>query len=372
MRQACRDLRSRKSWGCRRWRSGALFANWNNLISLLSSTRRNRTVLNLLGNVVASEDVAFTDISNGPQCVREICAQIDELIEKTELPSERIVGVGFTCAAGIDSDQGVVTSGGYLGWQAFDFTELAEALLKRSVTLNNIADALLQAETFSGCARDQTAVVLVHCSTGLAASFSSNGELISGASHRAGRLGHFPAAATTLSCSCGGSSCLNCSASGWSALIDLGIVDSPVYQPEQVQTYAHEIARLIARSHANDDSATAPDGLSQSTINDVLLRTGQALGEQLCLLELTFDPDKLILAGTLASNNSFYEGVLTGLKHSGQFGTALAEKVSRSRLLPVTGAGISALLSTIFAPDLDLERLAGASTAAGDNNSDTK
>ncbi|MGI9302067.1 MAG: ROK family transcriptional regulator, partial [Gammaproteobacteria bacterium] len=156
--------------------------------AVVSGFSQQIVALNVCGDVVASCDVEFSDISDGPLCVHELCEQIHRFVAVSQLPADRIVGAGFACAVGVDSDNGRVTGGSYLGWTVFDFKGLASSKLGLPVNLVNIADALLRAETFFGFAQDTSSVVLVHCSTGLAASFWSGGKLFKGAQHRSGRL----------------------------------------------------------------------------------------------------------------------------------------------------------------------------------------
>lgn len=249
-----------------------------------------------------------------------------------------------------DSPQGLVIGGGYLGWSAFDLTGPAQRALGIPVTLNNLADSLLRAEVFAGCARATRAAVLIHSATILGASCIANDDLVSGARFQAGRLGHFPTRATRLVCSCGQSDCLNCTASAWSILNRLKLVTSSTYQIDQVQTYSRLTRALVHGELSTDPQKTAR----------AVREAGGALARGLRFIELTFDPDMLILAGPLGAHDGYFRGVLKGLQISGPAGSDIARKLTRGHMTPAYAAGIVALLDTVFSPSLNSPRLAGA------------
>lgn len=319
--------------------------------TVISAFSQEITLLNLTGEIVASKAISPPDVSDGPATIRYSCAQINALIERTGVPRERVACAGFAVAVTVDSDRGTVIAGRYIGWKPFDLSALARQLLGMPIAVNNVAASLLRAETFFGCARESRSAVLIHSATILGASFSCDGQLIPGAQYQAGRIGHFPARQTRLVCSCGLSDCLNCTASGWAVLKRIGVVNEPNYQASQVQFYARELHNLV-----NDELG---DRVTKSRAHRVLREAGIALAKGLRYLELTFDPDLLILAGSLASTDAYFAGVMKGLQTSGPAGVEIARKLTRGNLRPAQAAGLTALQDGVFSPNLDLPRLAG-------------
>ncbi|MEZ5740371.1 MAG: ROK family protein [Burkholderiaceae bacterium] len=173
--------------------------------------------------------------------------------------------------------------------------------------------------------------------------------LACGANSLWGGIGHYPTRATRLVCSCGQSDCLNCSASGWSILHRLGAIDHPVYQPDEIAQYSR-----LTRALATGDM----DSGSPSPRHARLLReAGLALAKALRYVELTLNPDMLVLAGPLAANEAYYRGVLKGLQSSGAASADVTLKLARSGTAPSHAAAQVALLDTVFDPSLDLSRL---------------
>jgi predicted NBD/HSP70 family sugar kinase len=317
--------------------------------AVISAFSQEIAVLNIRAESVASTVAAIADSRDGPGSIKTVCHQVDALLKQAEIPKHQVAAMGFAVAANVNSEQGVVIGGGYLGWTPFDLRALVALELGLPTVVNNVADALIRAETFFGCARDARTVVLIHSATTLGASFAIDGELLRGAHFQPGRIGHFPARQTQLVCSCGQTNCLNCSASGWSVLRRLGIATTPQYRPEHVNTYAQAIHALV------NGELGRRVGLART--RRLLREAGVELAKSLRYLELTFDPDMLIVAGSVAVNDAYYDGVIHGLQTSGPAGLDVAEKLLRGTISPVRGAGLSALLDSVFSPDFDLKEI---------------
>ncbi|UCE31160.1 MAG: ROK family transcriptional regulator [Burkholderiales bacterium] len=318
---------------------------------VLSAYAQEATLLDLRGQAVANRPIQLDDISDGERTVAQTCAAIDQLIDAAGVDRRRVAGVGFCVAANVDTERRLVMGGGYLGWEPLDLGASAARALALPVSVEKVADTLIRAESFFGCARESRAVVLLHAATTLGMSFSFNGERFHGAHFHAGRIGHFPARRTRLICSCGQSNCLNCSASGWSVLAQLGVLDSPAYRPEQVRHYAREI-------HKRVDPAAGGEDVDARTAR-VLGKAGAALAQALVYLELTFDPDLVILAGSLARNEAYFTGFLEALRAAAPSEPDTECKIVRGGITPVHGAGLVALLDHVLSPSLDLRGLAG-------------
>ncbi|MGB7182544.1 MAG: ROK family transcriptional regulator [Burkholderiaceae bacterium] len=345
--------------------------------AVISAFSQEVNLLNLRGETIASEAVNAPNLSHGPATIGVFCKAIKRLIRQSQIDATRVTGAGFAVAASVDAEQNKVTGGGYLGWSAFDLGRLAHQALNLPVTVNNIADALLRAETFVGCARESQSAVLIHSSTILGASFSSKGHLVPGASFQAGMIGHFPMRPTRLTCSCGSSDCLNCTASGWAILTRLGLLDSKQYQLTQIHEYSRLIRLLVAEPSAVPGDRNRPvppapsagdlQSITRGQINRLSRDAGATLAKGLRYLELTLDPDLIILAGPLSTQNAYFEGVAKGLSESDSRKSGLVEshnnkfggnqKLVRGKFSTAYAAGIIALLDTAYSPTLDIERL---------------
>jgi len=319
--------------------------------AVISAFSREVHLLDMTGNAIASVEVPIEEITDGPKAVSIACKAIKRLIRKTKIPARRIVGAGFAVAANVDTARGVVVGGGYLNWSPFDLADQASKLLDMPVTVSNMGDALLRAEAFSGRAQQAHSAVLVHASTTLSASHVSADQLHNGTFSKAGRIGHFPIHKTQRVCSCGQTDCLNCIASGWAVLCQLNRSASPIYRFKDIRRYSDQTRALVAGTVRNKTRA-------QKLVFDA----GCALAQALRYLDLTNDPEMIILSGPLAGMDRYVDGVRQGLKDAGPPGEEVLQKLVTGAVSQGQAAGVTALLDTAFAPTLDLQQLSDAAS----------
>ncbi|MCP5266828.1 MAG: ROK family protein [Burkholderiaceae bacterium] len=326
--------------------------------AVLSAYSQEVTVVDLCGNPIGTRPIAIEDISDGEAVLGQACDAIASLLDSAGIDASRVAGASFSVAVNVDPSRGVVLGGGYLGWKPFDLGVRAEAALGAPVSVERVADTLVRAETFHGCAPDARAVVLIHAATTLGMSVWFDGALMRGAGFHAGRIGHFPTRPTRMICSCGRSDCLNCVASGWSVLVRLGEGGGPAYAPARVRDYARQIHDLI--------EPTVPTASRAARVRRLLGDAGVALARALAYVDLSFDPDVVIVAGSLARNDSYFRGLLRGLQQGGAVGADLVRKTTRSTMAPVHAAALVALLDHVYSPGLELDSFgAGAGVAGG-------
>ena len=328
--------------------------------AVISAYSQEIVLMNLGGQVIDLQAVRVEDVTNGPEVLATFCRAIKKMIRKADISDDRVVGVGFAVAASVEPKEGNVIDSGYLGWSAFDLQGSAQRTLNVPVAVNNIADALLRAEAFSGCTKNIKAVVLIHGATTLGASFLYNNELVSGAYSKSGRIGHFPVRRSKLVCSCGRSDCLNCEASGWAILNKIGLTDRPEYQHKRVQEYSEKIRALVG--------GRLEIGKGVKQVDQVLLKAGRSLAFGLRYLELAFDPDLLVLAGPLAEQELYFKGAMEGFQSDDSIASDTNRQLKRGTIKPNQAAGLIALLNTVFSPALDIQRLTSSSAFAREQN----
>ena len=310
--------RGRPASGLTLRRNGAYVAG-----GVISAFAQEVHLLDLDGQVIATAPVQIQEVTDGPAALASACDQILELIAKAGVARSQLMGAGFAIAARADAQTGMAGDG-YLGWTPFNVMANAAAHLGIPVTVNNMGDTLLRAEAFAGCAQNNDSAVLLHCSTTLGASYVSGDQLISGAAHESGSIGHYPTRSTRMVCLCGQSDCLNCVASGWSILSRLKLIDGPVYQRSDILEYSAQLRALV------NGTLDLPRTRVQRVVRD---------------------------SGPLAGVEAYVAGVHAGLRKAGAPGARILKKLVCGRISSGEAAGVTALLESIFSPSLDLRRL---------------
>ncbi|HEY3805549.1 MAG TPA: ROK family protein [Kofleriaceae bacterium] len=119
--------------------------------------------------------------------------------------------LGIGIAAMLRDDRGTVATSPHLRWRDVAFGELLAARLPSlPIGIYNDVNAITWGEVSAGAARGCRDVLAVYVGTGIGAGVVANGELVTGASHTAGELGHTKVAwgDDAAPCACGQRGCL--------------------------------------------------------------------------------------------------------------------------------------------------------------------
>lgn len=221
-----------------------------------------------------------TPANDGTEAVvATICQAIDHV------RTREVTGVGISAAGVIDPVRGLVVSATDIirGWAG---TPLAEAVANHTgldVRVVNDVHGHALGELHHGAGRGASSMLLVAAGTGLGGAWVSDGQLVTGAHHLAGHLGHVPSPqAVGLPCSCGATGHLESVASG-SGL-------------EALHRHLHPAAapvpgRTIARFAADGDVAALK----------TITCSGEALGAAIGGWCNLLDPDVVVITGGLAN-----------------------------------------------------------------------
>lgn len=321
----------------------------------LSAYSSEISIVSAAGKPVAHRVIALTDLSDGERAAAALATELNALIDELDIARDRIVGVGVAIGANLDADNIHVTDANYLAWKPFNLVETVSSITGLPVKAENIVCALTLAEASVGAAKNCRDVVTVRVATSIGASILQHGQIVRGHGNRPGRVGHFRTGPTSLTCSCGGQDCLNCSASGWSVLARLGKIDNPAYDANAVVDYARMIDGL-PRSQSPD--ADANDDLSAA-----LHSAGRALSGALQILNQTVDPEAIILAGSMARFDAYVAGLKQDLGETAE-GNAVRDKLLVSDIRAHRAAAILVLLEKVYSPALEFEALRNSSGIA--------
>lgn len=210
-----------------------------------------------------------------------------------------VTGVAVASAGVIDPATGAVASATELmpGWAGIQIGAALRAELNLESTVLNDVHAHALGEFHLGAGEGSSSTLVVAVGTGLGGAFISGGELILGAGGLAGHVGHMHhAAAAGIACSCGRTGHLESVASG------SGMTS------RYAETRQHE-------EPAADDGAAVAALASEATgtARKTLVAAGAALGECLGSLANAWDPETIILSGSVTgAGEPWWEAVRSG------------------------------------------------------------
>ena len=222
--------------------------------------------------------------ARGPGTALEAIGELlERLAEQARARGVTVTGVGLGVAGIVDAERGA------MGVDVHYIPELARAPLaamladhlRVPVYVDNDVNALALAEWTWGAGRGARSLVVLALGTGVGGGIILDGRLHRGASGFGGELGHVPVDFNGPSCICGGRGCLKSYVSG----TDIGLrggarLGRPVS--------AAEVFRLAA---AGDAGAEA-----------VVEEACAALGAGLAIIVNGLDPERVLLAGSVAKS----------------------------------------------------------------------
>ncbi|MER5258832.1 ROK family transcriptional regulator [Streptomyces sp. NPDC002855] len=259
--------------------------------------RLSGVVTDARGTAIARAQRDLEPVWNADAAVTVLAAFVHDLLAET--PATRApadagrVGLGVEIGGHVDAARGtVVYAPNYAtgaGWTGFSLAEPLRRATGLPTVLENDANALAQLEetlTGPGTGRTDAAVILDH---GIGAGLMLNGRVHHGAAGSAGEIGHVVVRSDGPLCSCGNRGCLE-SVAGTDAIAD-------------------EIRALTGRTAEGLDAALAllSNDECRKYVEEVLGRTGEALGIGLSALINLTNPDRIVLYGPagLVSDGEF-------------------------------------------------------------------
>jgi glucokinase len=220
----------------------------------------------------------------GPDAV--VATTIDIIAElRARVPEAGRVGaVGLVVPGVVDPQQGIAVYAANIGWRQLHLRQIVAEAVGLPVVLDHDVRAAGLAELESGAGRGLQDVLYVALGTGVAAAVITRGEVVAGATDRAGELGHLPVFPDGEPCACGQRGC--------------------------TETYASAAAlsgRYTAASGTSDvpahdviSRAAAGDALADAIFNDAITALGRALVHYVLLM----DPELILIGGGMSASGA--------------------------------------------------------------------
>ncbi|WP_026568393.1 ROK family transcriptional regulator [Bacillus sp. UNC41MFS5] len=165
-------------------------------------------IVNYVGEIVAWQSIPREVTESYYETLEKVNRNVKDLIDKNQIPTERIIAIGVGLPGSIDYQNGVVTVSDQLKWKNVNLAEDLHQLSHLAVIIDNELKMKIEAENFKGMAKDYQNAVLVGIGSGIGAAIILNGEIYRGESNNAGEIGHTVINPTGNVCNCGKIGCL--------------------------------------------------------------------------------------------------------------------------------------------------------------------
>lgn len=247
--------------------------------------------------ITRQSSVPTPALEGGPATLAALVAEADARYAEARADGAQVVGVGVSAAGVIDTSRGVVTSATDTlpGWAGTDIRgALQDALGVPAYILNDVQAHAL-GEVTLGAGAPFSCALMVAVGTGIGGAVVMNHRVLPGPRGLAGNFGHMHhELANGFMCSCGRTGHLEAVASGYGIAALYGVRAGGVRVPG-----AAEVAQLAAMGNA----------VARTTLADA----GAALGEILGGLTNAFDPEAVLVSGSVAKAGPvWWDGVRSG------------------------------------------------------------
>lgn len=257
----------------------------------------NIGIINFKGDMMDLKMNIPYKFENTPEALEELCNLIHNFIKKASVDKEKILNISINISGRVNPESGY-------SFSQFNFSEqpLAEILTKKighQVCIDNDTRAMTYGEYLQGCVKGEKNIIFVNVSWGLGIGIIIDGKVYTGKSGFSGEFGHVNVFDNEILCHCGKKGCLETEASG-SALHRILL--------ERIKNGASSI--LSNRIGTEDNPLTLDEIIAAVNKEDLLCieiveEIGQKLGKQIAGLINIFNPELVIIGGTLSLTEDY-------------------------------------------------------------------
>jgi predicted NBD/HSP70 family sugar kinase len=256
----------------------------------------NIGLINFKGDMVELKmNIPYT-LENSVEGMNELCRILSDFIAELQIEKEKILNINVNVSGRVNPESGY-------SFSQFNFEErpLADILsgkLGYKVTIDNDTRAMTYGEYMQGCVKGEKNIIFVNVSWGLGIGIIIDGKIYTGKSGFSGEFGHVNAFDNEIICHCGKKGCLETEASG-SALyrILLG----------RVQNGENSILsdRILSGEQITLDEIIASVLKEDVLCIEIVEEIGRKLGKQIAGLINIFNPETVIIGGTLSLTEDY-------------------------------------------------------------------
>lgn len=302
----------------------------------------NIGLINFKGDMVDLKmDIPYK-LENTPEALEELCKIISNFIKKTKIKTDKILNININISGRVNPELGY-------SFSHFNFSErpLAEILTEKigyQISIDNDTRSMTYGEFLRGCVKGEKDIIFVNISWGLGIGIIIDGKVYTGKSGFSGEFGHVNVFDNEILCHCGKKGCLETEASG-SALHRILL--------ERIKNGASSI--LSNRINTCETPLTLDEIIAAVNKEDLLCieiveEIGQKLGKHIAGLINIFNPELVIIGGTLSQTEDYItqpiksairkyslnlvnkDSVITTSKLKGEAGVIGACMLARSRM----------------------------------------
>jgi predicted NBD/HSP70 family sugar kinase len=257
----------------------------------------NMGMINFKGEMCELEMNVPYNFDNSIDSLNRLCELVLAFIDKLAVDKSKILNINFNISGRVNPESGY-------SFTKFNFEErpLAEVLTQRlgyKVSIDNDTRAMACGEFMQGCVKGEKNFIFVNICWGQGIGIVIDGHIYYGKSGFSGEFGHIATFDNEIICHCGKKGCLETEASGLA-----------LHRILLERIHNGESSILSDRVAVADDPLTLDEIVAAVNREDMLCieiveEIGQKLGKQIASLINIFNPELVVIGGTLSLTGEY-------------------------------------------------------------------
>lgn len=252
-------------------------------------------IMNFKGDLI-DEDLIPYSIENSPESLDHLCKIILSFIHKQDIKQDKILNININISGRVNPESGYSYSIFY--FEERPLSEIISSKIGYRVTIDNDTRSMTYGEYLAGCVNNEKNIIFVNVSWGLAIGIIIDGKIYSGKSGFSGEFGHIQAFDNEILCHCGKKGCLETEASG-----------AAIYRHLK-QAIKDGASSILSKKILEGKHITLQDIIEATNKEDILCielveRTGLELGKHIAGLINIFNPEMVIIGGTVSLTGDY-------------------------------------------------------------------
>ncbi|HEX7367453.1 MAG TPA: ROK family transcriptional regulator [Pelobium sp.] len=259
----------------------------------------NIGLTDLQKNLIEIKEHIPYKLSNSQESLVDLIVIIKNFIKNLPVSKEKILGLGVNLSGRINHSTGYSYS--FFNFNEEPLSKSLEKELNIKTFLENDSRAMAYGEFNAGLVKDEKNVLYLNLDHGLGMGVMINSQLYYGKSGFAGEFGHIPLFNNNIICQCGKKGCLETEGSGWALTRNfkekIAAGTSSILIERKVKPLSvDQIDMDSIIEAANNDDVLAID---------LIAGLGDKLGRGIALLINLFNPELVIVGGSLAKTGEY-------------------------------------------------------------------
>lgn len=254
----------------------------------------NIGLTDLQKNLVHIKENIPYSLNNSEESLNQLCELINNFVKESPVKREKILGAGLNLSGRINYSTGYSYS--FFHFNEEPLSKVIERNIGLRIFLENDSRAMAFGEFSAGAVHEEENVLFLNMDYGMGIGIMINSQLYYGKSGFAGEFGHIPFFNNEILCSCGKKGCLETEVSGW-ALVRK-------FKEKLAEGSTSVLSGMaVDEIKLNDiiDAAINDDVLAIELVAEV----GEKLGKGIAVLINIFNPEMVILGGSLAATGEY-------------------------------------------------------------------